>query len=342
MRTDGMHMRGERRAPLAEPGVSGTQAAVPVPVGRLAPSPSGRMHLGNVFSMLMAWLAAKSQGGRIVLRIEDIDPRSARRDLAELLIDDLSWLGICWDEGPFFQSDRLDYYAQCVAELQAKGLCYPCFCTRAELHAASAPHASDGTYVYPGTCRNLSAQEVAERSRERNPALRLRVPVGNEPGAVVHVHDEVFGSFDELLAQECGDFLVQRSDGIYAYQLAVTVDDAAMGVNQVVRGRDLLGSIARQMYIQDLFGFEHPAYAHVPLLVAPDGRRLSKRDADLDLGVLRQRYAGPEPIIGRLAQAVGLADEGEELSTAELAERFSLDALRSHSADIVVDEQFLP
>ena len=144
------------------------------PKGRLAPSPSGRMHLGNVFSCLMAWLAAKSQGGSIVLRIEDIDPRASKRDLALQLIDDLEWLGIDWDEGPVFQSDRIDYYRECVADLQERGLLYPCFCTRAELHAASAPHASDGTYVYPGTCRNLTSSEVAARSAIRSVIIWYR------------------------------------------------------------------------------------------------------------------------------------------------------------------------
>lgn len=317
-------------------------AATAPPKGRLAPSPSGRMHLGNVFSCLMAWLAAKSQGGSIALRIEDIDPRASKRELALQLIDDLAWLGIDWDEGPVYQSDRLDHYRDCVEGLKERGLVYPCFCTRAELHAASAPHASDGTYVYPGTCRNLTPAEVAAKSAVRNPALRLRVPAPDEPGGTVHVEDAVFGAFDEVLACECGDFLVQRSDGVFAYQLAVTADDGAMGVTQVVRGRDLLGSVARQMHLQDLLGLPHPAYIHVPLLVAPDGRRLSKRDADLDLGVLRRRYAGPQAIIGRLAASIGLADPGEELGIHELRSRFTLDALRSHSADIVVDEDYLP
>lgn len=310
--------------------------------GRLAPTPSGRMHLGNVFSCLMAWLAARSAGGRMVLRIEDLDPRAHRRELAELLMDDLRWLGLEWDEGPYWQSERTEVYADAIEQLGEKGLTFPCFCTRAELHAATAPHASDGTYVYQGTCRNLSAQEVARRSAERPPATRLRVPAASDPARIVRFEDLVYGPQQEDLARECGDFLVRRSDGVVAYQLAVVVDDAAMGVTQVARGRDLLGSVARQRYLQDQLGLPHPSYLHVPLLAAPDGRRLSKREHDLDLGALRERYSGPEPILGRLAQAVGMADPGEAVGAEELVDRFSVDTLRAHAADIVVDEDFLP
>lgn len=302
-------------------------------VGRFAPTPSGRMHAGNVFSALMAWLGVRSAGGRMVLRIEDLDPRAHNREYARLLIDDMHWLGLDWDEGPYYQSERGDVYAQALDVLSKKGCTYPCFCTRAELHAASAPHASDGTYVYAGTCRGLSAEEVARRAEIRPPATRLRVPASD-----ISFVDLVYGLRHEVLSQDCGDFLVQRSDGIVAYQLAVVVDDALMGVTQVVRGRDLLGSTPRQMYIQELLGYAHPTYAHVPLLVTPNGRRLSKRDRDLDLGEMRSHETGPERLLGWLASTVGLAENGEELSADELVPRFSWDAIaaRASRGDVVV------
>lgn len=310
-------------------------------VGRFAPTPSGRMHLGNAFSMLMAWLAARSVGGRMVLRIEDLDERARDRGVAGLLMRDLEWLGLDWDEGPVWQSERGEVYAEAIARLNEMGLTYPCFCSRAELHAATAPHASDGTPIYQGTCRRLSAEEVAERAAVRPPATRLAVPAADDPAGTVAFDDLAFGHVEEGLAQECGDFLVRRSDGVVAYQLAVAVDDGLMGVTQVVRGRDLLGSVARQMYVQRLLGLPSPTYGHVPLLVAADGRRLSKRDRDLDLGVIRERGVRPERVVGALASAVGMAEPGEEISTAGLVGRFSWDAVRAHRDDVVVDDGFL-
>lgn len=309
--------------------------------GRFAPTPSGRMHLGNVFSALIAWLSARSAGGEVVLRIEDLDPRARNRERADALMADLEWLGLAWDDGPYYQSERGDHYAEALARLSEAGLTYPCFCTRAELHAASAPHASDGTPVYPGTCRNLSAEEVRRRSRTRTPATRLRVPDVADPTGAIEFHDLAYGHQHEILADECGDFLVQRSDGVVAYQLAVVVDDALMGVNQVVRGRDLLGSCARQTYLAGLLGWNAPTYGHVPLLVAPDGRRLSKREKDLDLGALRERGIAPERIIGTLAAAIGLAGPGDGANAAELVDSFTWEAISAHPQDIVVDEDFL-
>ena len=292
-------------------------------VGRFAPSPSGRMHAGNVFSALMAWLGVRSAGGRMVLRIEDLDPRAQRPEAARLMLDDLRWLGLDWDEGPYYQSERREVYDEALERLTELGLTYPCFCTRAELHAATAPHALDGTYVYAGACRNLSSVEVARRSISRPPAIRLRVPEADNPVGTISFEDLVYGPQREILARDCGDFVVRRSDGVYAYQLAVAIDDALMGVTQVVRGRDLLGSVARQMYVQRLLGFDTPTYAHGPLLVDPDGRRLSKRDRDLDLGEIRERDGGPERLLGWLAAAAGLVEEGEMLGADRLVERFS-------------------
>lgn len=310
-------------------------------VGRFAPTPSGRMHLGNAFSALMAWLGARAAGGRMVMRVEDLDPRAQDRARAELLMRDLLWLGLDWDEGPYYQSERTECYREALGRLERQGLIYPCFCTRSQLHAASAPHASDGTYVYAGTCRNLTPQEVAARSLERKPALRLRVPAADDACGTICFDDAVYGPQCEVLATDCGDFLVRRSDGVFAYQLAVCVDDALMGVTQVVRGRDLLGSVARQTYLLQLLGANPPSYAHVPLLVAPDGRRLSKREQDLDLGALREAGVKPDRIVGRLAQQVGLAEPGEDVTPQQLLERFSWGVIRAHSGDIVVTTDFL-
>lgn len=315
-----------------------TAPSTPAPVvGRFAPSPSGRMHLGNVFSCLCAWLSARSQGGRIVLRIEDLDDRCKRPELAAQLIDDLAWLGLEWDEGPYYQHDRLDLYETALHQLQDAGLTYPCFCTRAELHAASAPHTSDGTPIYRGACRGLSVEEVARRSALRAPATRLRVPaVDDLADDVVEFVDRTYGAQCEALATECGDFLVRRSDGVFAYQLAVVVDDAAMGVTEVVRGCDLLGSTPRQIYLQHLLGLPTPHYAHIPLLMSPDGRRLSKRDRDLDLGELQARFGTPEALLGWLAGQTGIAPDTTPRSAEQLVEHFSWDFIRKHRENITV------
>lgn len=306
-------------------------------VGRFAPSPSGRMHLGNVFSCLCTWLSARRQGGRVVLRIEDLDDRCKKPEVAKQLIDDLAWLGLEWDEGPYYQHERTELYVEALRRLEDRGLTYPCFCTRAELHAASAPHASDGTPIYRGTCRELSAAEIAERSRVRPPAIRLRVPGVNDiDHDVIEFVDRTYGARCEALATECGDFLVRRSDGVFAYQLAVVVDDAAMGITEVVRGCDLLGSTPRQIYLQRLLGLPTPSYAHIPLLVAPDGRRLSKRDRDLDLGELRARFGTASALLGWLAGQTGLADDTTPRTAAQLADGFSWERVRQHRDNVVV------
>lgn len=318
--------------------MSGMSQSTQQITGRFAPSPSGRMHLGNAFSSLVAWASVRSRGGKMVLRIEDLDPRTKDPERARQIVDDLTWLGLDWDEGPLRQSDRDDVYLEALSRLEDLGVTYPCFCTRSELHAASAPHASDGTYIYQGTCRNLTREEVAERSKARPAATRLRVPGPDEELGTIDFVDLGWGPRHEVLARDCGDFLVRRSDGVIAYQLAVVVDDCLMGINQVVRGRDLLSSSGRQIYIARLLGFEPPTYGHVPLLVASDGRRLAKRDRDCDLGALREAGTAPEQIIGRLAEPLGLAEHGEELGADEFASRFSWDAVRRHHEDIVVTQ----
>ena len=293
------------------------------PVGRFAPTPSGRMHLGNVFAALLAWLSVKSQNGEMVLRMEDLDTQRTSTEFADILREDLRWLGLTWDRETPAQSTRGGVYDGYFKTLEEMGLLYPCYCTRSQLHSADAPHLSDGTYVYPGTCRNLTPAQRA--AFDRNPAWRVRVP-----DRVWTVADRVQGQYSCNLATDCGDMVVRRADGVYVYQLAVTVDDGEAGITEVVRGMDLLSSAPRQMYLQDLFGFPHPAYAHVPMLLAPDGRRLSKRDRDLDLGQLRQRLR-PEQLTGALAYAAGLLDKPEPISAWELAQGFAWEKLRRDS-----------
>lgn len=294
-------------------------------VGRFAPSPSGRLHLGNLACSLLAWLSAKSQGGRIVLRIEDLDAERCPRRYADLLEQDLAWLGLFWDEGgstggphgPYDQSACADLYAEAFHRLEDAGLVYPCFCSRSQLHAASAPHTSDGNVIYPGTCRRLTPEQRAEKALHKAPAWRLMVP--DEEVSFV---DGCMGPYRENLLRDCGDFFLRRADGVYAYQLAVVVDDARMGITEVVRGADLLSSTARQLYLYRLLGLTAPRFAHCPLLLAPDGRRLSKRDGDQSLENLRARYTAPE-IIGRLAFAYGLQPEPAPRTPESLIADFS-------------------
>lgn len=296
-------------------------------VGRFAPSPSGRIHLGNILCCLLAWLSARQKGGKVVLRIEDLDTARCPRKYALQMIEDLRWLGLDWDEGPevggadepYCQSERTALYEQALTKLTEQGLVYPCFCTRAELHAASAPHRSDGQAVYAGTCRNLTSAQRAEKERTRRGAMRLMVP-----DEVRSFTDGHMGYYEENLLRDCGDFLLRRSDGMFAYQLAVVVDDAAMGVTEVVRGSDLLSSTPRQQYLYDLLGLTAPEFIHFPLLLAPDGRRLSKRNADAGLDDLRGKLTAEE-ILGRLAYLAGFNPSMAPRSAADLLSDFDWD-----------------
>ena len=298
------------------------------PVGRFAPTPSGRMHLGNVFAALIAWLSIRSRNGEMVLRMEDLDTQRTSMEFAETLRKDLAWLGLDYDREQVPQSQRSKAYDGYFEMLRDKGLLYPCYCTRSQLHGVNAPHLSDGTYVYPGTCRNLT-----EPPKNRLPSWRVCVP-----DQLWTVEDKVQGHYELNLATECGDMVVRRADGVYVYQLAVTVDDGEAGVTEVVRGMDLLSSAPRQMYLQELFGFAHPEYGHVPMLMAEDGRRLSKRDRDLDLGEL-QKQIKPEQLIGNLAYAAGLIDAAKAVSARELAKEFSWNRLKKE--DIYINQEKL-
>lgn len=266
-------------------------------VGRFAPSPTGRMHLGNVYAALQSWLSVRRQGGRWILRIEDIDTGRSRREYAEQLQDDLLWLGLGWDEGgladtgphgPYSQSRRGYLYAAALERLRATGLTYACTCTRADIMASSAPHQSDGRVIYSGRCRPASLPCFDPEPQGRH-AVRVYAPDRN-----IEFADRNFGPQSFNLARDCGDFVLRRSDGAWAYQLAVVVDDALMGVTEVVRGADLLLSAAQQIYLFELLGYEPPEYAHVPLLLNAAGQRLAKRDSAMNLSILRQQHSAAE------------------------------------------------
>ncbi len=276
--------------------------------GRFAPTPSGRLHLGNLACSLLAWLSAQSKGGEVILRIEDLDFSRCSKADADFAEADLAFLGLHYTEGgklggvhaPYTQSNCSDIYTKSYEKLAEMGLIYPCFCSRKELHSLNAPHAADGTFVYGGACRGLSDAEIAAKSRAKAPAMRLTVP-----DETITFTDGNLGRYTENLARDCGDFVVRRGDGIFPYQLAVVVDDARMGITEVVRGADLLPSAARQIYLYQLLGLPVPQFYHCPLLLAADGRRLSKRDGDDSLAHLAQKYSAEE-IIGKLAFAYGL------------------------------------
>lgn len=343
------------------------------PVGRLAPSPTGRLHLGNAFSFLMAWCGTASENGRLILRIEDIDPDRSRPEFALGIMEDLQWLGLNWDEGPqgkdlqpdagphgpYIQSRRLALYTAAVNDLQARGLVYPCFCTRKELRMlASAPHIGDEGVPYPGTCRGLGAAEQAERMAcGKHFSLRLNTqaamqaalsdgasgcrrtaPSGKteeyplaETGeteiSLLSFTDAVLGPQSFSMKDCGGDFALRRSDGVFAYQLAVTVDDAAMGVSQVVRGEDLLLSTPRQLLLLRLLGAPAPCYAHVPLLHDHGGERLAKRHKSLELRALRESGVSPETVIGYLAHLAGFLDTPRDINARDLLPFFSFKKL---------------
>ena len=279
------------------------------------------MHLGNLWSCLLAWLAARSVGGGMVLRLEDLDHDRCRPEFCDQVMGDLDWLGLDWDGQPIYQSRRTQAYAAAFHALEERGLVYPCFCTRAQRLAASAPHRSDGAALYSGRCCHLAPEERAALSARRVPAWRIQVPE-----ETVSFRDKLQGDCAQNLAAECGDFILRRSDGVYAYQLAVVVDDAFQGVTQVVRGSDLLDSAPRQLWLQKELGLPHPEYGHVPLLLSPDGRRLAKRDRDQELSQLKERFTAPQ-LVGRLALAAGLIPEYAPITPAQLLPYFAWDKL---------------
>jgi glutamyl-tRNA synthetase len=284
--------------------------------GRYAPSPTGSLHLGNLRTALLAWLFARSAGARFVVRVEDLDAGRVREAYVGEQLADLRALGLDWDGEPVRQSARRDRYEAAIARLGAQGLLYPCFCTRAEIReAASAPHGPLPEGAYPGTCRGLGADERAARAAAGRPAA-LRVDAG---AAELGFTDRLAGTVRGVV----DDFVVRRSDGVHAYNLAVVVDDAEQGVGEVVRGADLLDSTPRQLWLARALGVRAPSsYAHVPLVLGPDGARLAKRHGAVTLAGRAAQGQGPGAVRAELAAGAGLVAPGERPSPAELVERF--------------------
>lgn len=308
--------------------------------GRFAPSPSGRMHLGNLYSALLSWLSARSQGGRWILRIEDLDPQRCKREYAFQLEDDLHWLGLEWDEGgidqpEYVQSQRGAIYEEHLRKLQQADLTYPCYCSRADIMATQAPHESDGRVVYQGTCRpdgtSGKASLIAQRAAAcpHAPATRLIVPDRS-----ISFIDGHYGPQSVNLTHECGDFILRRADGAWAYQLAVVVDDALMGVTEVVRGRDLLLSVPQQLYLYEILGYHAPRFVHLPLLCNEKGQRLCKRDQSLHMGILRTQYTAPQ-LLGLIAHYANLIPQPEPVSLDQLISLFDWEKIPTE--DILVN-----
>lgn len=296
--------------------------------GRYAPSPTGDLHLGNLRTALLAWLFARCAGGQFVLRVEDLDRPRVRPGATERMLSDLRWLGIDWDEGPdvggayapYTQSERQAIYTEYLQRLQDAGLIYPCYCSRAEIaRAASAPHEDEGPR-YPGTCRSLSEEQRKQHEAGgRRPSLRFRV----DDELVVIFNDLLLGQQQQHVQNVIGDFIVRRAGDIFAYQFAVVVDDGLMRINQVVRGADLLASTARQILLYEALGFPVPTFAHVPLALDNEGKRLSKRTQSEGLDPLRAAGVTPAQVVGQLAAGCGLVEEGMEVSAVELAQQYA-------------------
>lgn len=305
--------------------------------GRFAPSPSGRMHLGNIFTALISWLSARKKGGKWILRIEDLDPQRSKLEYARQIEDDLDWLGLDWDEGgidnrgcngPYLQSQRDSIYASALCRLKELGITYPCRCTRADIMATQAPHESDGRIIYRGTCRPAQ-QPPFPASDDTRRAVRIYVPDER-----IDFTDGVFGPQSVALDRHCGDFVLRRADGAWAYQLAVVVDDAMMGVTEVVRGCDLMLSASQQIYLYRLLGYEAPRYFHLPLICNPQGQRLSKRDEAMSMAELRRRFS-PEEIIGKLAGMAHITDDSAPCPAKSLIELFDWDKIPRQNSIIV-------
>ncbi|MCC6406430.1 MAG: tRNA glutamyl-Q(34) synthetase GluQRS [Planctomycetes bacterium] len=304
------------------------------PIGRLAPSPTGRLHLGHARSFLLAWWHARSRGGRILLRIEDLDRERVKPGAIEVVLRDLAWLGLDWDGEPLLQSADTSALEHAVDRLIAAGDAYPCVCTRAEVAAISAPHAGEDETRYPGTCRDKwRSCADAERATGRKPAVRLRV----EPGTIEFV-DGLAGPRAYDVAATVGDFTIRRRDGAFAYQLAVTVDDARTGVDEVVRGADLLPSAARQKFLQRRLGLPHPRWWHVGLVLDADGQRLAKRRGDLALTTLREAGIDPRAVVAWAARVSRQPCE-ERVTPGDVLPGFQIE--RAGCEPVVLDREAL-
>ena len=301
--------------------------------GRFAPSPTGELHLGNLRTALVAWLAARSQGLDFIVRMEDLDLVTSSPEHEQRQLDDLAAIGLDWDGPVVRQSERFDRYRAAIETLRESGHVYPCYCTRREIRAeieaaAQAPHVHLPDGAYPGTCRELSADEMAHREATgRRPAWRLRT--GSQ---TIELDDRIAGRF----AGAVDDVVLARADGVPAYNLAVVVDDAAQGVSQVVRGDDLLSSTPRQILLQRLLDLATPSYWHVPLVLGDDGQRLAKRHGAVTLSALRDEGWSAVDVVGALARSLGLAGPGERVAVAALLDRF--DPARVPTAPVVWSE----
>ena len=295
--------------------------------GRLAPSPTGALHLGNARTFLLGWLSVRTQGGTVVLRIEDLDGPRVKQGATAAAMEDLRWLGLDWDEGPdcggphgpYMQTERTALYETGIENLRAQGLLYPCVCTRGDIErAASAPHPGEEGPRYPGTCRDKFVSVAAALAvAGRSPALRFRVPAGP-----VRFDDLNHGTLTIEVDERVGDFVVRKGNGTAAYQLAVVVDDAAMDITEVVRGDDLLASTSRQVLLYQALGFTPPTFRHVPQVVGPDGLRLAKRHGDTRIVTFRQQGVAPDRLVGLLAHWCGLAPQGREQMPSDLVGGF--------------------
>lgn len=307
-------------------------------ISRLAPSPTGALHVGNARTFLINWLHVRAAGGTLLLRIDDLDGPRVKQGAATAALEDLRWLGLDWDEaaGVLVQSERAAVYDEAAARLVAAGAAYPCVCTRSEVEsAASAPHGPEGPR-YPGTCRGRwRTTEEAARATGRPAALRFVVPPGR-----IAFRDLLFGPQESDPSEETGDFVIRKSNGTAAYQLATVVDDAASGVDLVIRGADLLASTARQILLQRALGLPTPAHLHLPLVVGPDGRRLAKRHGDTSIRTLRATGWTALRIVGWLAASAGLAAAGEEVAPAGLLSRY--DAAKLSVEPVTADASMFP
>lgn len=308
----------------------------PKPRGRWAPTPSGLLHVGNARTALAAWLSIRKAGGTLVFRLEDLDGPRTVPGMAEAGAEDLRWLGLDWDEGPelggpfgpYVQSQRSEHYERALERLAAAGRLFPCRVSRADLMSlATAPHGEPGLPPYPTSLRprDLEPNWFERLRRNPQPDAALRFRVHDEPAVF---DDLVYGNVVERVDSTVGDFVLKRRDGVYAYQLAVVVDDAAMAVDEVVRGRDLLTSTARQIQLFEALGARPPRYAHLPLVLNPAGEKLSKRDGGLTLTALRTAGVAPERLVGYLAHSLGLLDAPLSCRPAELVEGFGWERLR--------------